>query len=90
MITYELDTKQDPRKSFYGKALVSYGKENNIYLLRSYGTLVAMYSGNSDRMEVYKTHSATTLRHIKEFIFQMTEETGLTKADIEKKFIRQD
>ena len=65
-MSYELIPIYDHHKSFYGKAIVS-SRYNKIYL-HSYGTLVAtIYEG---RLIVYGTYSATTLRHIKEFIRQ--------------------
>lgn len=90
MIEYELEAKQDPRKSFYGKATVEYDIKTGVFALSSYGTLVANYNRKENSMEVLGTHSATTLRHIKEFIFQMTEETGLTKAKIEDRFMKEE
>lgn len=72
-MTTELTTNYDSRKSFYGKARV----EANYPTVRlwSYETCVAelVYHGQPDSRpmaKVYGTYSATTLRHIKEFLRQ--------------------
>lgn len=66
-----LETQFDNAKSFYGKAQVEYsdcGKD-----LYSYGTHVAGVFVDFDNKRVAfvnDTYSATTLRHIKEFLKQ--------------------
>lgn len=75
---YELSTQYDSRKSFYGKARVVVDSEGKI--LYSYGTKVARIT-NDNRPEVYGTYSATTLRHIKEFLRQAGFKAD-TKAQI--------
>ena len=64
--TYELDTRYDRRKSFYGKAKIE--TDNGNQKLYSYGTLVAEIK--KGKPIIYGTYSATTLRHIKEFLKQ--------------------
>lgn len=65
-MTYNLPTRHDTRKSFYGKAKVDVSNGNQV--LYSYGTKVAeIQNGNP---KVYGTYSSTTLRHIKEFLIQ--------------------
>lgn len=64
--TYELEPRYDSRKSFYGKARVETG--NGVKKLYSYNTLVAEIRNGTPI--VYGTYSATTLRHITEFLKQ--------------------
>ncbi len=66
---YDLDTQHDSRKSFYSKAKVDTGDNGDKNKLYSYNTLVAeMVNG---KPVVYGTYSATTLRHIKEWLKQL-------------------
>ena len=78
---FELEPRYDCRKSFYGKALVEQWdtEKGMIYVLKSYGTTVATVTPTSGRGVVPKTYdvsidmdelSATTLRHVKEFLAQ--------------------
>lgn len=62
----KLQTQYDRRKSFYGKAVVF--KEGDKLVLRSYSTDVA-YIENGKPV-VNGLYSATTTRHIKEFLRQ--------------------
>ena len=77
--TFELQPQYDGRKSFYGKAFVErWDTENGmIYVLKSYDTTVATVTPTSDWGVVPETYevkvamgllSATTLRHVKEFL----------------------
>lgn len=68
---YELEARYDSRASFYGKAHVLID-ENGDLLLRSYNTIVAgIFNGKNGRFaEVGGWYSATTGRHIKEFLKQ--------------------
>lgn len=79
--TFELQPLYDGRKSFYGKALVErWDTENGMQLvLRSYGTVVAKvtpitstgtYPAICDVAVNMDELSATTLRHVKEFLAQ--------------------
>lgn len=79
--TFELQPQYDGRKSFYGKAWVERWNGDNgmVYVLRSYGTTVATVTPTSAWgvvPEVYEVKigmkylSATTLRHVKEFLAQ--------------------
>ena len=78
----ELEAIYDARQSFYGKAIVS--SNNGVMSLWSYGKLVAtIYDGQA---KVYSTHSATTLRHIKEFLRQNGYHAA-TKAQIERDYV---
>ena len=56
----------DVRTSFYGKATID--SEKNVVKLYSYNTHVATLRKGT--VEVYGIYSATTLRHIKEFLKQ--------------------
>ena len=68
MITYELSPEYDSAKSFYGKAKVlDHGVQK---LLHSYDTHVAtIANGGVILMDAWED-SATTLRHVKEFLKQ--------------------
>ena len=85
MIITELTTQHDSRQSFYGKAHIIEKKNGKRYLL-SYTTEVAVYAPATEKISVFQIHSATTLRHIKEFIYQITGEV-LTKGEIETKYM---
>ena len=66
---FELTPKFDSRKSFYGKAKISF--EGDRRLLLSYGTSVAFIE--PDRQPVMLDgwdSTQTTLRHVKEFLKQ--------------------
>ena len=66
MTKYNLEARYDSRASFYGKAEVAEtGTAKELY---SYGTLVAAIEEGT--ATVRGTFSATTLRHIKEFLLQ--------------------
>jgi hypothetical protein len=78
--TFELQPLYDGHRSFYDKALVErWDTENGMrYVLKSYGTVVAQvtptYADNEAEtydIEISMDHlSATTLRHVKEFLAQ--------------------
>lgn len=79
--TLELRLQHDGRKSFHGKAVVQMWdtKLGTQYALKSYGTTVATVTPVSDWGVVPETYevkvamgllSATTLRHVKEFLAQ--------------------
>lgn len=78
---FELQPLNDGRKSFYGKAFVErWNTEHGIqYVLKSYGTVVATVTpinACDTVQEVFRVEvgmeylSATTLRHVKEFLAQ--------------------
>lgn len=78
---YELQPLFDGHKSFYGKAFVEvWNAENGTqYVLKSYATTVATVKRVNPVDEVPETYevrvalkhlSATTLRHVKEFLAQ--------------------
>ena len=78
---FEMRPQYDGRKSFYGKAVIERRDTANgmIYALKSYGTTVATVTPTSAWGVVPETYevkvamellSATTLRHVKEFLAQ--------------------
>lgn len=81
--TFELQPQLDNAQSFYKKAYTLHNADGTIDL-KSYDTIVATFKDN--KVSVNDTYSATTLRHIKEFIYQTTGVSGLSKKDIENKY----
>lgn len=64
MKIFELETRFDARKSFYGKAhVIDY--ENGTFELQSYNTIVSRCING--KVEELGTWSQTTTRHQKEF-----------------------
>lgn len=80
----ELCPYYDSAQSFYGKAKVI-EIENDVFLM-SYDTIVAFYNRDTKVAKVIDTYSATTLRHIKEFLKQSGFKAE-TKKQIEKDYI---
>lgn len=84
---YELAPVHDARKSFYGKAsVIDLG--NGILELYSYGATVARIYKATDSVELLDAwnHSATTLRHVKEFLRQHGFNAE-TRAQIERDYL---
>lgn len=81
--TFELQPQLDNAKSFYRKAFTRHNNDGSIDL-QSYDTVVASFKDN--KLTVKDTYSSTTLRHIKEFIYQTTGVQGLAKKDILEKY----
>ena len=84
--SYELHPKYDSRQSFHGKARVDTGDKNDKNKLYSYDTLVAEIIDG--KPVVYGTYSATTLRHIKDWLKQngfKAENKAQIEADYGKK-----
>ncbi len=75
----ELEPIYSNVKSFYGKAKVL--RENGTIILQSYNTVVAEI--RNGKAKIFGFYSATTTRHIREFLQQMGFEVG-TKAQLEK------
>ena len=86
MSIMELCPYYDSAKSFYGKAKVI-EIENDVFLM-SYNTIVAFFNRNTKVAKVIGTYSATTLRHIKEFLKQSGFKAE-TKKQIEKDYIEE-
>ena len=84
---YELAPVHDARASFYGKALV-FDLGNGISELHSYGTPVARIYKATDSVELLDawSQSATTLRHVKEFLRQHGFNAE-TRAQIERDYL---
>lgn len=83
--TFELQPQLDNAKSFYKKAYTLHNNDGSTDL-QSYDTIVASFK--EGLITVNDTYSSTTLRHIKEFIYQMTGIQGLTKKDILEMYVR--
>lgn len=92
---YELQAQYDARRSFHDKAYVEgWGTEHGIrYVLRSYGTVAAKVTptyadGEAVTYDVeidMGCLSATTLRHVKEFLAQADDAfRGITLAWLRK------
>ena len=94
--TFELQPLYDGHKSFHGKAFVERWTTNGgtKLVLRSYDTIVAVVSPvgeEADGTEVFCVEiamrylSATTLRHVKEFLAQADDTfKGITLAWLRK------
>lgn len=83
IVMMELSPCYDSAQSFYGKAKV-FEIENDVFLM-SYDTIVAFYNRETKIAKVVGTYSATTLRHIKEFLKQNGFKAE-TKKQIEKDY----
>ena len=86
MSIMELCPYYDSAKSFYGKAKVI-EIENDVFLM-SYDTIVAFFNRDTKIAKVIDTYSATTLRHIKEFLKQSGFKAE-TKKQIEKDYMEE-
>ena len=82
----ELCPYYDSAKSFYGKAKVI-EIENDVFLM-SYDTIVAFFNRDTKIAKVIGTYSATTLRHIKEFLKQSGFKAE-TKKQIKKDYMEE-
>ena len=91
---WELEANHDPRKSFYGKAICYL--EDGVYTLQSYNTKVATFDPGEGVIWTGGRYSATTSRHVWEFMQQMgirldSEDWGrgvkLTAADVLPNYI---
>ena len=69
------------QKSFYGKAKII--KENDTIKLQSYNTIIAEI--RSGILHINGFYSATSTRHLKEFMKQNGFKTG-TKTQLEKMY----
>lgn len=85
MQTYELEARYDSRASFYGKARID--ESDGYKKLISYSTEVACLNTAGNKAFVYGTYSATTLRHIKEFLLQNGFKAE-SKKQIEKDYMK--
>lgn len=83
LVDLDLRPMYDSRQSFYGKARVR-NNDGDLELI-SYNTRVAVIHKDGE-VSVYDTYSATTLRHIKEFLLQNGKKAD-SKAQIERDYI---
>lgn len=67
---YGLEPQYDSRKSFYNKAQVDVNDENGVKTLMSYNTPVCRIANGKVELLPAWDYSATTLRHVKEFLQQ--------------------
>ena len=83
---YELAARFDRRKSFYGKEHVI--ETPQTITLQSYDTRILQYNKRTKKIKFLCrdpwAFSATTNRHINEFIKQFTNEKTLSKNEILK------
>lgn len=77
----ELEPIYSNVKSFYGKAKVI--TDNGVIKLISYSTVVATITNG--KLHINGFYSATTTRHLKEFLQQYGFDIG-TKAQLEKMY----
>ena len=94
--TFEMQPLYDSHQSFYGKAFVERWDTGHgmKYVLRSYGTVVAVVTPlgeTGEDAEAYRVEidmgclSATTLRHVKEFLAQTDDAfKGITLSWLRK------
>lgn len=77
-----LEANHDSRKSFYNKAEY-FRNDNGDVVLHSYGTPVCRVNADGS-VNFYPAwdYSATTLRHVKEFLAQFTNLDMVSKSDI--------
>lgn len=76
---FNLDTIYDSRKSFYGKCKVAYVYDNYGccgMILKSYDTDVLFLSCYGTVYKLWNGYSATTMRHVNEFINQFNGGKG--------------
>ena len=65
--TYEMPIYTDRRKSFYGKARIIETSSGET-LLQSYDTIVCKIDEDGNFIKLWYDYSATTMRHINNFI----------------------
>ena len=83
---YELTARFDSRKSFYGKAHII--ETSQTITLQSYDTRILQYNKRTKKIKFLCrdawAFSATTNRHINEFLKQFTNKQTLSKSEILK------
>lgn len=80
----ELSPVYNNQDSYYGKAFIISNRDGGV-ALKSYDTIVAFLDSDG-YLSIRDTYSSTTLRHIKEFMFQNHFTVG-TKHDIKECFV---
>lgn len=84
--TIFLEPVIDRRKSFYKKAKILIDEEGNKYL-QSYGSIIAEVKDGKVKIntDIYLWDSQTSLRHLKDFLYQLGYEIG-SKKELEKMY----
>ena len=82
---FELTTRYDSRRSFYGKAQVLEDTDGN-YWLKSYETIVAYCDRETGEVVTMGYYSTTTSRHQKEFVSQF-DRTGRTWEQVKRESV---
>lgn len=86
MTTTELKPKYDTRQSFYGKAETIH--DGDTIKLKSYNTMILIYNTSTNILKFLtgnRDHfTATTCRHINEFLQQFTPYGKKTKKELLK------
>lgn len=82
----ELRPVIDRRKSFYGKAKILIDKQGNKFL-KSYDSIIAEVVNGKVKIntDVYLWDSQTSLRHLRDFLYQLGYEIG-SKQDLIKMY----
>lgn len=70
----------DRCKSFYGKASIIYDNDTGNVLLKSYNTIVCYLDKDYGFHRTWDGYSATSMRHIREFVLQQLEH-NITKKE---------
>lgn len=80
----ELSPKHDPKHSFYGKAIITVCK--NVITLKSYFVDILKYNTTTKKLTFITKKAddctATTVRHINEFIQQFCGLEKMTKKEL--------
>jgi hypothetical protein len=80
---FELSPVIDSHKSFYGKAKAAYVYDNSGVcgiVLKSYNTNVCFITSTGAIYRLWDDYSATTMRHIHDFIYQFAGTNSGGKA----------
>jgi hypothetical protein len=80
-MTMEFDLKplMMTQVSFNGRAKIKIDYNHKTVFLLSYGMHTASYNFVTDEIKIFDLFSATTTRHIKDFVFQITNKECSTK-----------
>lgn len=84
---FDLSPVADSRKSFYGKAKCAYVYDNYGVcgiVLKSYDTDVCFISSYGSIHRLWNGYSATTMRHVHDFIYQFAGKNSGGKAEWDK------
>jgi hypothetical protein len=81
-----LELQASKQKNYYGKALIRF--ENDSISLLSYLTSVASFDTSTKTLTIKAFYSATTLKHIKDFINFLNYRFDLTLDNTSKKALK--